>query len=73
MIQTYTTVIGKYDWKTSLGTPRHGRHGDIKIILKKNVWRFGLDSYGSEHIPTARYFEHGNESSGYITGGKFLN
>jgi hypothetical protein len=53
--------IGKYDWKTSLATPRHGRYGDIKIILKKNVWRYGLDSYASEHIPTARYFEQGNE------------
>jgi hypothetical protein len=35
--------------------------------------RFGLDSSGSERGPMAYCYEHGNELSGSIKGGGFLD
>jgi hypothetical protein len=36
------------------------------------VERCGLDAYGSGSEPVAGCYEHGNEISGSIKGGKFL-
>jgi len=44
-----------------------------KIMLEWSVGRCGLDASGSRQVPVVGYCEHGNEHSGSIKGGEFLD
>jgi len=45
----------------------------LEWILGNGVWRYGLDSCGSGQWPVTGSCERGNEPSGSIEGGKFLD
>jgi hypothetical protein len=54
------------------GKPRCRWKDNIKMYLKEIGWE-GLDSSGSGQGPVAGCCEHGNEPSGSIKGGEFLD
>jgi hypothetical protein len=47
--------------------------GNIRMGLKEIGWRCGLDSTGAGYGPVAGSCEYGNEPSGSIKGGEFLD
>jgi hypothetical protein len=70
VINAYKILVRKPEGKRLLGTPRHGYEDDIKMILKKLV---GKVSTGLIWGLVAGSCEHGNEPSGSIKGGGFLD
>lgn len=64
-------------WLKSLRGRDHSKevHVDenmLKCVLN-GVWDCGLDSSGSGHGPVTVSCEHGNETSGSVLDGKFID
>jgi len=59
--------------KRSLGIPRRAREDNIKMDLQEVGWGHGLDSSDSELGNVAGSCECGNEPSGSIICGEFLD
>jgi hypothetical protein len=64
----YTTVVTKI-----LPTVAEQVQFNFKLHRRKIVSRYGVGSSGSGQRPVAGACEHGNESSGFIKGGEFLD
>ena len=63
----------KPEGKRPLGTSRCKWEDNIKIVLQEIGWGHGLDLSGPEKGQVARIGECGNEPSGFITCGEFLD
>jgi hypothetical protein len=75
MRNLYKIFVRKPEEKTTLKIPRHRWKDNSRTDLREIVLEggLGLDSFGSGQGPVARSCEHGNELSGSIKGGKFLD
>jgi hypothetical protein len=72
----YNILIGRPEWRRPLGRPRRGWENNIKMDVREiGFWGcgFGLDSLGSGYGQVAGSCEHGNEPSGSIKCGEFLD
>jgi hypothetical protein len=67
MRNAYKILVGKSVGKRSLGGPRRIWEDNIKMDVWEN--RLGRSGYGS----VVSSCEHGNELSGSIKGGEFLD
>jgi len=65
------TILVKPQGKRSLRRPR--RRWEDGRILGKLVWKLWTSFIGSEEGPVAGSCEHGNEASGSVKGGEFLD
>jgi hypothetical protein len=65
MRNTYKILVGKSEGKRALGRPKRRWEDNFRMDFRNRVGRFRLDSYG--------FCEHGNEISGSIKGGEFLD
>ena len=63
----------KLEGKRPLGRPRSRWQDNIKMDLEEVGWGKGLDSAGSEYGQVAGTCKHGNEPSGSIKCGEFLD
>jgi hypothetical protein len=71
----YNILFAKPEGKRPLGRPRHRWEDNIGMDLMEIVGgrrRCGLDASGSGLGAVVGSCEHGNESSGSIKGGEFL-
>ena len=68
----YRVLVGKPEGKRPLGRPRHRWEDNIKMNLQ-DVGGCGLDRAGSGQGQVAGTCECGNESSGSIKCGEFLD
>ena len=66
-------LVGKPEGKRPLGTPRHRWEDNIKVDLQEERLGYGLDSAGSGQGQVACSCECGNEPSGSIKCGEFLD
>jgi hypothetical protein len=72
MRNAYTILVGKSEGNSPLRRFRCRWEDNIKIDFKRNrVGGCGIDSYGSG--PLTGFSEHGNEPSGSIKSGEFLD
>jgi hypothetical protein len=67
-IYSFKILVGKSDGNGPLGWPRHRREDNIKMYVKEK----GCDSVALGQRRVAGSCEHGNESSGSVHGGEFL-
>lgn len=64
--------ISNVSMKGPLGRPKHRWEDSTEEDLKEKVCEYELDSCSSGYYPAATCCEHGNVSSSFIKGGKFL-
>ena len=70
----YGVLVGKPEGKRPIGRPRHRWEDNIKMDLQKvGCWGYGLDRADSGEGQVAATCECGNELSGYIKCGEFLD
>jgi hypothetical protein len=69
---TYRFVVGKPEGKRRLEIPRRRWEDNIKMNLREVEWGNVLDRSVSEQGQMAGCYESGNEPSGSIKCGKFL-
>jgi hypothetical protein len=68
----YRILVGRPEGKRSLGKPRRRWENNIKMYLREVGWGQGLDRFGSGWGQVAGSCECGNEPSGSIKCGEFL-
>jgi hypothetical protein len=73
MHTSYTVLGGKPDGYVLLRRPRCMRDDNVRTDHGNGVVSCALDSSGSEQGPVAGSCEYGNEPSGCIKGGEFLD
>jgi hypothetical protein len=66
-------LVGKPGGKRPLGRPRRRWEDNIKIDLQEVGWGYGLNRSGSGQGQVAGTCEWGNEPSGPIKCGEFLD
>jgi hypothetical protein len=67
-------LIGKLEVRRPLERYRHRWKDNIRLNIREIVWgRCGLDESGTGLGPVADSCEDGNEPSGSIKGGEFLD
>lgn len=59
-------------WIWTLARLRGRQEDYVKTDLKE-IEDNGLDTYGSEEGQAAHSYEHGNDASGSVKGGEFLD
>jgi hypothetical protein len=59
--------------KRPFGINRHKWEGDIKMDIQEVGWGYGLDRSGSGYGEVAGTCKRGNELSGFIKCGEFLD
>jgi hypothetical protein len=64
-------VVGKPEGKRPLGRSRRRWEDNIKMNVQETGWGYGLDWSGSEQVVGT--CKCGNEPSGFIKCGEFLN
>ena len=69
----YSLLVGKPEGKTQFGRPRRRWENNIKMVLQKSGMGHGLDCSGSVQEQVTGRFECGNEHSGSIKFGEFLD
>ena len=69
----YRVLVGKPEGRRALGRPRSRWENDIKMDLREEGLRHGLDRSGSELGQVVSCCECGNERSGSIKCGEFLD
>jgi hypothetical protein len=69
----YNILVGKPEGRRPPGRPRRRMEGNIKMDLRETVWGCVLDSFGSGYGQVAGSCEQGNEHSGSIKCGEFLD
>jgi hypothetical protein len=72
MRNAWKILVAKSEGKRPIGKPRHRWEDNIMMDLQE-VGREGVESSGSEQRPMSVSCPHGNESSGSIKDGEFLN
>jgi hypothetical protein len=68
-----TFLAGNLQGKRALRIHSCRRENNIKMDLKEIGWKGGLHSSGSGKGKVVGSCEHGNEPSGSIKGGEFLD
>jgi hypothetical protein len=71
-IDAYRALVGKPEEKGQLGRPRRRWKDNIKMDLREVGWGHGLDRSGLGYGQVAGCCECGNEPSGSIKCGEFL-
>jgi hypothetical protein len=66
-------LVGKGEGTRPLGKPKHKWNDNIRRDLRNRSEICELDSSGSEWGPVVSFFEHGNEPSGSMKGGEFID
>jgi hypothetical protein len=67
-------LVGKPEGKRPLGRPRHRWEDNIRIDLREIKWEVvGWVHLAQDKDQVAACCEHGNEHSGSIKGGEFLD
>jgi hypothetical protein len=66
----YTVLVEAPKDNAPLGS--HTRRWKVNIKMYLRIRECGLDSSGSGQKPVEGSYEYGNESSGYIKDGEFL-
>jgi len=70
----YRVCVGKREGKRPLGRPRRRWEDNIKMDLQEvRMWGYGLDRSGSGYGQVAGTCDCGNEPSGSIKCGEFLD
>jgi len=69
----YRVLVGKPKGKRPRGRPRRRWEDNIKMDLQSGMWGYGLDRAGSGQGQVAGTCECGNEPSGSIKCGEFLD
>jgi len=70
----YRVLVGKPDGRRLLGRPRRRWENNMKIDLQEvGCGGYGLDRAGSRDGQVAGIFECGNEPSGSIKFGEFID
>jgi hypothetical protein len=69
----YRVLVGKPEGRRPLGRPRRRWEDNIKTDLREVGWGCGLDWAGSGKGQVAGACECGNEPSGSIKHGEFLD
>jgi hypothetical protein len=69
----YRALVGKLEGKRTLGRPRIEWEDNIRMNLKEVGQEYGMDSVGSGQGQVAGTCECGNEHSGSIKCGEFLD
>jgi len=72
-VRVYRVLVGKPDGKRALGRPRRRWRIILRRIFRSRVWGYGMDRAGSEKGQEAGTCECGNELSGSIKCGEFLD
>jgi hypothetical protein len=71
---TYRILVGRPEGRRPLGRPRRRWEDNIKMDLQEvEMWGNGLDLYGSGQGQVVGSCECGNEPSGSIKRGEFLD
>ena len=65
--------MGKPEERRSLGRARRRWEDNIKMDLREVGWRHGLNRSGSDHGQVAGCCDCGNEPSGSVKCGEFLD
>jgi hypothetical protein len=74
MRNAYKIFVGKPEWKRPVGRSSRTWNNNIRMGLSRSRFEGrGLDASDSGLGPVAGCCEHGNEHSGSIKGGKFLD
>jgi hypothetical protein len=68
----YRALVGKPEGRRPLGRPRRRWEDNIKMDLSEVGWGHGLDQSGSGQGQVAGSCEYGDEPSGSIKCGEFL-
>jgi hypothetical protein len=68
----YKILVGKPEGTRPLRTLRRRREDNIRMDLREIGWEH-VDWFHLSHDRVAGCCEHGNEPSGYIKGGEFLD
>ena len=69
----YRVLVGKPEGKRPLGRTRRRWQDNIKTYLREVDTGYGLDRAGSGWGQVASIYDRGNESSGSIKCGEFLD
>jgi hypothetical protein len=70
----YNILVGRPEGRRPLGRPRRRWEDNIKMYLKEiGFGGCGLDSFGLGQRQVAGSYEHGDEPSGFIKCGEFLD
>jgi hypothetical protein len=69
---TYRVLVGKPEGRRPLRRPRRRWEDSIKMDLREVMGGHGLDQSGSRQVHVAGCCECGDEPSGYIKCGEFL-
>jgi len=70
----YRVCVGEREGKRPLGRPRRRWEDNIKMDLQEvRMWGYGLDRSGSGYGQVAGTCDCGNEPSGSIKCGEFLD